>query len=206
MKSAPRIVNTKLTLFKSLFWSTMTSIEIAAKRLHFLVKEQGRPCPARNLRFAFSSFVFAFSLLGVGSVESSASGEAPGASGSRQPMAGNIPVAEAPRPWQLVAMRPERDIEAIILDTFNEAVRSGNAGALIKFISRHPQHALADKARQLLVDGHYPPARKTQSDWVDSKIADFDTARREGPDALKAFIAKYPDHPLAAEARRMLSK
>ena len=103
-------------------------------------------------------------------------------------------------------MRPERDKEAILLDTFNEAARSGGAGALIKFISRNPDHPLADKARRLLEGGGYAPARKTPSDFVDSKIVAFDAARRAGPDALRTFIAKFPDHPLAAEARRMLSK
>ena len=103
-------------------------------------------------------------------------------------------------------MRPERDIEAILLDTFNEAVRSGSAGALIKFISRNPEHPLADKARQLLKDGDYPPARRTPTEWVDSIIVEFDAARRAGHGALKEFIARHPGHPLAAEARRLLTE
>lgn len=116
------------------------------------------------------------------------------------------PIVEAAPSWYLTAMRPERDIEAITLDTFNEAVRSGSAGALIKFIARNPDHPLAEKARQLLEEGNYPPARKTPSEWVDSKIEEFDAARRAGAGALKEFIARHPNHPLAAEARRLLSK
>jgi hypothetical protein len=117
-----------------------------------------------------------------------------------------LPIAEAPRPGYNLAMRPERDIEAILQDTFDEAVRSGTAGALVKFIWHNPNHPLAEKARRLLEEGSYPPVRKTPSDWVDSKIVEFDAARRSGPDALRAFIAKHPGHPLAAEAQRMLSK
>ena len=134
------------------------------------------------------------------------SGEAPDIVAAPETASSNVTIADALHPQYEVAMRPERDIEAILLDTFNEAVRGGTAGALIKFISRNPEHPLADKARRLLEEGNYPPARKTQSDWVDSKIVDFDAARRGGPDALKAFIAKHPGHPLAAEARRLLSE
>ena len=136
----------------------------------------------------------------------SATGEATDTPPLRKHVITDIPVADKAIPFYRLAMRPERDIEAIIVDTFDDAVRSGTAGALIRFISRHPDHGLADKARQLLEEGSYPPARKTQADWVDSKIVAFDAARRAGPDALRAFISKYPDHPLAAEARRMLSK
>jgi hypothetical protein len=132
--------------------------------------------------------------------------ETQGKASLRQMAGSDIPVAETARPGYLVAMRPERDIEAILQDTFDEAVRSGTAAALIKFISRNPDHPLADKARRLLEAGSYAPARKTPTDWVDSKIVEFDAARRAGPDALNAFIARHPDHPLAAEARRILSK
>jgi hypothetical protein len=108
--------------------------------------------------------------------------------------------------WYVIAMRPERDPEAILQDTFNEAARNKTAGALIKFISRNPGHPLADKARKLLETGNYAPARKTAAEFVDSKIVKFDAARRAGPAALKQFIADYPDHPLAREARRLLGQ
>jgi hypothetical protein len=134
------------------------------------------------------------------------SGENQGMPGPKEPPIASVPIVEASTTWYLLAMRPERDIEAITLDSFNEAVRSGSAGALIKFISRNPDHPLADKARRMLEEGNYPPARKTPSEWVDSKIVEFDAARRAGPDALKEFIARHPGHPLAAEARRLLAK
>jgi hypothetical protein len=134
------------------------------------------------------------------------SAENRGMLGLRPPPIANAPIVGAAPTWYLLAMRPERDIEAITLDTFNEAVRSGSAGALIKFISRHPDHPLAEKARRMLEEGNYPPARKTPTEWVDSKVVEFDAARRAGPDALKEFIARYPGHPLAAEARRLLAR
>jgi hypothetical protein len=137
---------------------------------------------------------------------SSAASESRESLDSRQSVISDIPIAETEDSEYLIAMRPERNIEAILQDTFNEAVRSGTASALIKFIWHNPDHPLADKARRMLEEHSYPPARKTQSDWVDSKIVEFDAARRSGPDALREFIARYPDHPLAAEARRMLSK
>jgi hypothetical protein len=107
---------------------------------------------------------------------------------------------------QVIAMRPERDPEAIVQDAFDEAVRNRSAGGLIKFISRNPEHPLAERARQLLKTGKYAPARKTATEFFDSKIVEFDAARRAGPEALKAYIAKYPDHPLSKEARRLLER
>lgn len=157
---------------------------------------------ARALVLAVVVLGFQQSALGATGREG---GQPPGLAPKSRPAEG-APIAPSGPSWHILAMRPERDIEAILLDTFNEAVRSGSAGALLKFISRNPDHPLADKARQLLERGNYPPARKTQSEWVDSKIVEFDAARRAGPDALKAFIARHPSHPLAAEARRLLSK
>ena len=156
----------------------------------------------RALVLALTTLVVQHSASGA----TGSSGDQPDAFGSRMLPVAGTPIVERAPTWYLLAMRPERDIEAIILDTFNEAARSGSAGALIKFISRHPDHPLADKARRMLEEGNYPPARKTPSEWVDSKIVEFDAARRAGPDALKTFIAKHPGHPLAAEARRLLSE
>lgn len=161
------------------------------------------PCLMCISRPVFPGFAIALAMIFS---TPAATGEALDNQAARQPAMSNIPIADTPNQQYTVGMRPERDREAILLDTFNEAVRSGAAGALIKFISRNPDHALADKARRMLEEGSYPPARRTQTDFVDSKIVEFDAARRAGPDALKAFIAKHPGHPLAAEARRMLSK
>jgi hypothetical protein len=113
---------------------------------------------------------------------------------------------ESEQEWIIMAMRPERDPEVVLKDVFDEAVRNHTAGALIKFISRNPNHPLADKARRLLETGNYAPARQTATEFFDSKIVEFDAARRAGPAALRDFISKYPDHPLAGEARRLLEK
>jgi hypothetical protein len=188
MKSAPQISYHKINMIPSpdLVMSKQGNLGVGGKRLMGVY---------RRCAFVVSLVFAAPAALGA------TTGEAQGTLPLRQ-----MPIAEATRPGYLVAMRPERDIEAILQDAFDEAVRSGSAAALIKFISRNPDHSLADKARQLLEEGSYPPARKTPTDWVDSKIVEFDAARRAGPDALKAFIARHPGHPLAAEARRMLSK
>ena len=164
------------------------------------------PCVATGLARALmlAVVVLGFQQGAQGATERA--GEQAAWSSARTRPAAGAPIVPAAPPWYLLVMRPERDIEAILLDTFNEAARSGSAGALIKFISRNPDHPLADKARRLLEQGSYPPARKSPTEWVDSKIVDFDAARREGPDALKAFIARHPGHPLADEARRLLSK
>lgn len=114
-------------------------------------------------------------------------------------------IANPRQSFYVVAMEPERDADAILLDTLNEAIRSGNAGLLIKFIAKHPDHILAEKARQLLKDGNYPLATKTPTNGVDSKYVEFDKARRRGPDGLRGFIRAHPDHPLAKEAERMMA-
>jgi hypothetical protein len=171
-----------------------------------ILKQEFKPRLARAARRLCAGFAFAIAFMFYAPANAAATGEAPVTLPLRKHDITDIPVADTASPLYRLAMRPERDIEVILQDTFDEAVRSGTAGALIKFISRNPDHALADKARQMLEEGSYPPARKTQADWVDSKIVAFDAARRAGPDALRAFIAKHPDHPLAAEARRLLSK
>ena len=152
------------------------------------------------------SFVVAAAVWITAPATSSASGEQPKFLAPQLVAIPGVLIENAESEEYLVAMRPERDIEDILKDTFDEAARSGSAGALLKFISRHPDHPLAEKARRMLEEGDYPPARKTATDWVDSKIVEFDAARRSGPAALRAFIAKHPDHPLADEARRMLRK
>lgn len=157
---------------------------------------------ARTLMLAVVVLVFQHSAQGA----TGGAGEQAQWPGAKSRPAAGAPIVPSAPAWYLLSMRPERDIEAITLDTFNEAVRSGSAGALIKFISRNPDHPLADKARQMLDEGNFPPARKTPDAWVDSKIVEFDAARRQGPDALKAFIARHPGHALADEARRLLSK
>ncbi len=183
----------------------MRKVELALCAFNFLY----RLCRAHKAHFTLGicqRFAFAGLLIFAAPAISATPDETADALPFRRNSAADMPVANDVSPAYFIAMRPERDIEAILLDTFNEAVRSGSAGALIKFISRNPEHPLADKARQLLKDGDYPPARRTPSEWVDSKIVEFDAARRDGTSALKEFIAKHPGHPLAAEARRLLSE
>ncbi|MBP7000589.1 hypothetical protein [Amaricoccus sp.] len=80
------------------------------------------------------------------------------------------------------------------------AEAAGTSAALILFVARHPDEA--DAARARLAARHAPdpaPAAGPDADM----IAAFDAARRSGdPAALAAFAARYPGHPLAAEALR----
>ena len=109
----------------------------------------------------------------------------------------------AATPGALVApaqpMPPARDPALAVAEEFALAEDAGTSAALILFIARHPGTAAAAAARDRLAIRAAPdPAPPPGPDGA--IIAAFDAARRAGPAALRAFAARYPGHPLAAEA------
>jgi hypothetical protein len=105
----------------------------------------------------------------------------------------------APQPPEGV-VPPPPDYAAGLRSTLDQALADGSNAALIGFIARYPDEAIADEARAALaargqMAGPYP--------GPDGDIfAAFDRARLAGPAALAAFAATYPNHPLGAEAGR----
>ncbi len=103
-------------------------------------------------------------------------------------------------------MPPPPDYERVMEKEFEAALREGSNAALIRFIARHPDHPLADRARGLLSnrDGLDTGASPTDPDA--GVYAAFDRARRQNTvAAFRNFIASHPGHPLAAEARRHIA-
>jgi hypothetical protein len=97
-------------------------------------------------------------------------------------------------------MAPEPDYEAVIAREFQSMLRRGTREALLLFIARHPEHPLADRARELVTGA---PSRRAEGDPDADVYADLDRAIRLGtPAAYDRFISKHPLHPLADEARR----
>lgn len=102
-------------------------------------------------------------------------------------------------------MKPEPDREAVLSTILQEAAGDETSAALIRFLWRYHDHPLSEKARHLLANGNYLPARNTAGVWVDRKVVEFDAARRDGSiSALNDFIGRYPGHPLALEAARII--
>lgn len=102
-------------------------------------------------------------------------------------------------------MEPPPDYEAVMAKEFRSAVKKGTSAALIRFISRHPEHPLADRARSLLAGRHEPDARPASGPDADIHAAFDEARRRDTAEAYAAFIAEHANHPLAAEARRRIS-
>ena len=80
------------------------------------------------------------------------------------------------------------------------ALAAGTSAALILFLARHPDGTEAGTARAALERREPDPAPPGGPDG--DIVAAFDRARPGGPAALDAFAARYPNHPLAAEAGR----
>ncbi|WP_155888678.1 hypothetical protein [Inquilinus limosus] len=97
------------------------------------------------------------------------------------------------------------DEEAVIAQEFRGAVEDGSSAALIRFIARHPEHALAGEAWRRLEGRTAPDERPLAHDPDAAIYAAFDAARRVGAaEAYRAFARTYPNHPLAAEADRRI--
>ncbi|MFE0756740.1 hypothetical protein ACFW16_22435 [Inquilinus sp. NPDC058860] len=97
------------------------------------------------------------------------------------------------------------DEQAVIAREFRGAVDEGSNAALIRFIARHPEHALADEAWRRLQRRPAPDARPLANDPDAAVYAAFDAARRAGTaEAYRDFARAYANHPLAAEAKRQI--
>ena len=63
------------------------------------------------------------------------------------------PHARAQRSTQGQDMLPPPDTEAAVRSEYNAAVKKGTREAYERFIRRHPDHPLAEKAQQALAKG-----------------------------------------------------
>ena len=105
------------------------------------------------------------------------------------------------RAQEAVIARPPPDEGAVRRDLLGRALADGSSGALILFLARYPDGPDAGTVRAAL-------AARRQADPAPvggpdgDIVAGFDRARLDGPATLDAFAARYPNHPLAAEARR----
>jgi hypothetical protein len=101
--------------------------------------------------------------------------------------------------------RPPDDA-AVLAQEFRGAVDDGSNAALIRFIARHPETALADEAWRRLQLRPAPDDRPLANDPDATIYAAFDAARRAGTaEAWRDFARTYANHPLAAEATRLAS-
>jgi len=100
-------------------------------------------------------------------------------------------------------MAPPPDEAAVIAQEFRAAVDDGSSAALIRFIARHPDQALAEEARRRLASRTAPDSPALAGDPDAAVYAAFDAARRAGTArAYRDFARAYAGHPLAAEADR----
>lgn len=86
------------------------------------------------------------------------------------------------------------------------ALAQGSNAALILFLARNPDDRNAPRIRQALAARRSPDAPGTARALAGGEgdiLAEFDEVRLNGTAAAwQAFIARHPDHPLAAEAAR----
>lgn len=102
---------------------------------------------------------------------------------------------------QLTLQALER-IEQAEREAYERALAAGTAEALEAFLREHPDSAYREDARKKL-----EVLRKYQEEkahWEQEVNAAYQRALVEGrPEALDAFLARYPDAPQAGEARRL---
>ncbi|ESR26951.1 hypothetical protein [Lutibaculum baratangense] len=109
----------------------------------------------------------------------------------------DVPRDERPEP----TVPPEQDYGEILSEEYRFAVQQGSREALLMFIARHPDEPLSDRARALVPQ---VPSRAGAGGADADVLAAFGKALDAGtPEALDAFVDAHPQHPLAAEARRM---
>ena len=114
------------------------------------------------------------------------------------------------------AAPPARDGEIAIREEFRAAQIAGTREALDLFIRRHPEHDLAERARDLLERlereqrMHEDERSRPLPGPRDGEIAireEFAHAILKGEaGALELFIRRHPAHPLAEIAELMLAR
>lgn len=124
------------------------------------------------------------------------SGAAPGNPGGGP---ANMPARSDPLPPPAPPGAPEAEAAAT-------ALAAGNSASLILFLARHPADPAAPRVRAALAARRSPvtPAAARAVAGAEAEVvAAFDAARLSGTDdAWADFTARYPTHPLAAEAAR----
>ncbi len=96
-----------------------------------------------------------------------------------------------------------RRIQQAERDAYARALREGTAEALRRYVRRHPDSPYAEDARRKLrALREYEEAKEA---WEQESRRAYERAVASGtPEALESFLARYPDSPLADEARRLL--
>ena len=104
-------------------------------------------------------------------------------------------------PGRSEPLPPPADATAGLRQLLSEALGAGTDAPLIAFIARDPDEPLTETARLAL--RARPTADRVPAPGPDGEIfLAFDVARLAGAPALADFAARYPTHPLAAEALR----
>lgn len=104
-------------------------------------------------------------------------------------------------------MPPPPDYDEVMKEELEAALNEGTSTALIRFIARHPDHPLADRARSLLSDRDGLDRSVSPTDPDADIYAAFDRAQRQNTvAAFRNFIALHPRHPLTAEARKQIAR
>jgi hypothetical protein len=111
----------------------------------------------------------------------------------------SVPSAGSTEPADIA---PARDPAIALSEEFTAALSmSANAG-LIGFLARHPDSPEAEHGRDVLRARPSPDTAPAADPDGEVWLA-FDQARIVGtPEAMEAFAARYPGHPLALEAAR----
>lgn len=112
---------------------------------------------------------------------------------------GGMPIRSDPLPPPAPPGSPEAREAAA-------ALAAGDSASLILFLARHPDDPAAPRVRAALAGRRTPvtaAAATAVAGGEGAVIAAFDAARLSGTDRAWAdFTARFPTHPLAAEAAR----
>jgi hypothetical protein len=103
-------------------------------------------------------------------------------------------------------MAPEPDYEAVMAKEFRGAVEEGTSAALLRFIARHPDHPLANRARELLAGRKARDEDRSSEPDADIYGAFEDARRKNSIEAFEAFAERYAGHPLSVEAKRRIEE
>lgn len=123
---------------------------------------------------------------------------AAGPSGATPEGPRNMPIRSDPLPPPAPRGAPEAEEAAA-------AMAAGSSTALILFLARHPDDPASPGVRAALATRRAPdpPAAAAMAGGEAEVVSAFDAARLAGTAAAWSdFVARYPTHPLAAEATR----